>query len=88
MALGEFYEALPEAIDEIVETYQGGFDLIGVGKAVAYPVEDIIERIGEEGKWIAKHREEIARDNEALENLLDGLVGTYMRTFYKLTNLR
>lgn len=88
MALGEFYEALPGLIDEIVETYQGGFVLIGEGKPVAYECAEIVERIGEEGKWIAANRDKIARENDALENLIDGLVGLYMRTYYKLTKLK
>ncbi len=88
MALGEFYEALPDAIDEIVETYQGGFTLIGEVNPTAFPKADVIDLIGSEGKWIAKNRDAIARNNCALENLIDGLVGLYMRTYYKLTKLR
>lgn len=87
MALGEFYEALPEEIDEIVETYQGGFGLIKPIKPVAFSRDDVTGLIASEGKWIAANRDKIARDNDALKNLIDGLAGLYMRTYYKLTKL-
>ncbi len=88
MALGEFYEFLPEAIDEIVETYQGGFGLLKDVTPVAFQKADVIDLISSEGKWIAANRDKIARGNCALENLIDGLVGQYMRSYYKLTKLR
>lgn len=88
MALGEFYEALPGLIDEIVETYQGGFTLIGNVDPVSFPKADVIDLISSEGKWIAANRDKIARGSCALENLIDGLVGQYMRSYYKLTKLR
>lgn len=88
MALGDFYDALPDAIDEIVEVYQGGFGLIGEVNPIAYPRSGICERIEDEGKWIAKNRDAIARNNDALKNLIDGLVGSYMRTYYKLEYLK
>ena len=88
MALGDFYEGVVDILDNLVETYQGNFGLIGpVVPAQADPKLDIIKLLAAETDWLAKNREQIAGDICALENILDELVGLYLKTIYKLKNL-
>lgn len=89
-ALGGFYDALIDKIDSIVETYQGYFDLIAMvpPKPGAMLPNDIVAHLSEDCDWIMENREEIAKDNTAVENLIDDLLGEYMTTLYKLRNLK
>ena len=85
-ALGEFYDTIIDQIDELVECYQGNFGLIGdvnlvpaEGNVLSLPSKDV--------GWIAKNRTKIAGGVDALENIIDTLSATYLRTIYKLENL-
>lgn len=82
VALGEFYEALDSKTDEIVETYQGCF-----GK-LDKPDEGIADAIAGMANWIEAHKEEIAQDNDIVENQLDELGAIFAKAYYKLTNLK
>jgi uncharacterized protein Yka (UPF0111/DUF47 family) len=84
-ALGHYYDKIIDKLDEIVETYQGGFGLVG---KLPNEIDDAKELINDEMLWLTKNREKIAKEIPALENLLDELTGLHMRTLYKLENLR
>lgn len=86
-ALGDFYDALIDKIDNIVEMYQGAFGLIGDVSTSEVSSKEVMDHIGEEANWIEDHRDEIAGGVRAIENMLDDLTGTYLTTFYKLKNL-
>jgi hypothetical protein len=85
--LGEFYEAVIEEIDGIVETYQGQFGVLGEFNIWAVPVANIANYLQGEAQWIAANRDKIARNSAELQNLIDSLVALYRRTVYKLTQL-
>lgn len=89
MALGEFYDAVIDKIDDIVETYQGQYGLVGTFgvKVEAMGQSDITAFLTAEAEWIEANRDEIAKGSTAIENLLDNLLETYNRTLYKLVNL-
>lgn len=87
-ALGDFYDAVVDHIDTIVEAYQGFFGLIGSVKPVDMSVDDIKNLIADEAQAICEARSTIARNNAAIENLIDGLTEVYFKTFYKLANLK
>jgi hypothetical protein len=89
VALGTFYDGLIDTIDQLVEAYQGFFDLISMvpPKPGELLPKDIITYISEEADWIDANRSKIAEDNSALENIIDELSGLYMSTLYKLRNL-
>ena len=87
MALGDFYDALIDKIDGIVEMYQGAFGLIDKVEPASVDADGIMDHIGEEANWIEDNRSEIAGGVCAIENAIDDLTGTYLRTFYKLKNL-
>lgn len=87
MALGDFYEAVIESIDEVVECHQGQFGLIGDIDMVQPDVKNLVEHLRDEADWIEANRSEIANESASIENLLDSLVAVYLRTIYKLENL-
>jgi hypothetical protein len=87
MALGDFYEQIIEQIDEIVECYQGQFDLIGDYQVETSPVININAWLAAEMDWISSNAEEISNGDGSIENLIDGLIAIYQRTLYKLTKL-
>jgi DNA-binding ferritin-like protein len=88
MALDEFYSAVVDQVDEIVELHQGAFGLIdGVPPANASPA-GIVEHIKEEAQWLEDNRDEIADGVNAIANQIDELSGIYLKAYYKLKNLQ
>jgi hypothetical protein len=87
MALGSFYDEVIEAIDDLVEAYQGAFDLIG---NIPAPETggDILAILEGDAAWIEKNHESICKENRAVGNLIDTLTGVYLSTIYKLRNLK
>lgn len=88
VALGDFYDGLVDAIDGVVEAYQGCFGLIGEVSPKSYKKDDILSQIVKEANWIAENRDKIAKGNEVLENKLDELGALYASTVYKLRFLK
>jgi len=86
-ALGTFYNEVIEAIDDLVEAYQGAFDLI---KTIPAPETggDILAILQGDAAWIEKNHEAICKGNRAVGNLIDTLTGVYLSTIYKLRNLK
>lgn len=87
MALGDFYEDLIEKIDHIVEMYQGAFGKIDKPPMSRPQVGDLLTHIKAEAKWIEANRSKISDGVNAIENAIDDLTGSYLKTFYKLSNL-
>jgi hypothetical protein len=88
MALGEFYDGIIDTLDELVESYQGYFGLVGDPPNVAPKTNEILALITVDAAWINKNRSAIAKNIPALENIVDELSGIYLRTLYKLKNLQ
>lgn len=88
MALGEFYEGVIGAVDELVECWQGQFGLIGDVDVVQPDADDMVEFLREEADWMEVNREAISNESSSIANLVDGLVAIYLKTIYKLENLR
>ena len=84
-ALGEFYDGLIDVLDQFIESYIGTF-----GKNEPIPDDDanVTETIRNQLIWLNENRNEIANGVPALENILDEMAGLYMRTLFKLENLR
>jgi hypothetical protein len=87
-ALGRFYDDVIEALDDIVEAYQGAFDLIGTIPAPDKTDNDILKHLETEAAWIEENHEGICKGNRAIANLIDALSGVYLSTIYKLRNLK
>ena len=86
-ALGEFYDGVIDALDTLVEAYQGAFELIGTVPAPKTKAEDILLILVEDADWIEKNHEKVCKGNRAVANLLDSVTGVYLKAIYKLRNL-
>jgi DNA-binding ferritin-like protein len=87
VALGEFYDGVIDALDKLVEAYQGAFGLIGAVPAPKTKAEDILMILVEDAEWIEKNHEKVCKGNRAVANLIDGVTEVYLTTTYKLRNL-
>jgi hypothetical protein len=87
MALGDFYDEIIDAIDEIVEVYQGRYGIITIPEIQDKMVGGIAEYIMSEAIWIENNRNKFATC-QAVLNRIDDLTALYLRTNYKLTQLR
>lgn len=88
MALGEFYDGVIDAVDSLVEAYQGAYDLIGNIPAPEEMEKDVLKCLESDANWIEKNHEKICKGNRAVANLIDGLSEVYLSAIYKLRNLR
>ena len=84
-ALGDFYENVIGAIDKYVEAHQGVF---GQMQKAPDQVPNVAQMLRDELMWLTENRSKIAKNVPALENLLDEMAAVYMKTLYKLENLR
>ena len=88
-ALGKFYENVIDALDSLVEAYQGAYDLV---KAIPAPTAsgagDVLKMLEDDAAWIEKNHEAICKGNRAVANLIDSLTGVYLSAIYKLRNLK
>lgn len=87
VALGEFYDGVIDAIDKLVEAYQGAFELVSTIPAPKTKAKDILMILVEDAAWIEKNHEKICKGNRAVANLIDGVTEVYLTTTYKLRNL-
>ena len=87
-ALGHFYDDVIEALDDIVEAYQGAFELVGTIPAPDKSDNDILKHLEVEAAWIEENHEGICKGNRAIANQIDALSGVYLSTVYKLRNLK
>lgn len=80
-ALAYFYDSSDDALDALVESWQGHFDtVIGEVEVPNPEVKKIREYISDEADWIESNREEIAGDSAHIGNLVDSLVTVYTKT--------
>ena len=87
-ALGKFYDEVIDAIDNLVEAYQGAFDIIGNIPAPEVPKGDVLALLEGDAAWIEEHHEEICLGNRAVANLIDSVTSVYLSAIYKLRNLK
>jgi DNA-binding ferritin-like protein len=86
-ALGDFYDEVIDLLDSLVEAHLGAFGKAGKVELGARQTKPCVALLGEHVVWISKHREHIAQDVAALENIVDEIVALYLRTLYKLKGL-
>lgn len=88
-ALGAFYDDVIDAVDALVEAYQGAFELVGnIPAPASSKSTDVLKTLEDDSEWIEKNHEEICKGNRAVANLIDELNSTYLSTIYKLRNLK
>lgn len=88
MALGAFYDGVIDAVDPLVEAYQGAYDLIGSIPAPTDMHKDILKCLEADAEWIEQNHEKICKGNRAIANLIDTVTGVYLSAIYKLRNLK
>lgn len=84
-ALGDFYEGIIGTLDRYVEAHQGLFGLI---KDVPEDTKDAVEALRADLVWLSENRNKVSNGVPALENIFDELTALYLKTLYKLENLR
>jgi hypothetical protein len=87
-ALGKFYDGVIEALDALVEAYQGLNGLIGSIPSPTDTKGDSLKILKADAEWIEANHEEISGGNRAVANLIDNVTGIYLSTIYKLENLK
>jgi hypothetical protein len=87
-ALGGFYDGVIDAIDPLVEAYQGAYDLIGAIPVPGEMEKDALKCLESDAEWIEKNHEKICKGNRAVGNLVDGVTEVYLSAIYKLRNLK
>lgn len=89
LATGDLYDQIIESIDELVECYMGRFgQLEGLSTASATVPKDIVKHVKNEMAWMEANKCSICKDVSALESLLDIVSAAYLKTIYKLENLK
>lgn len=85
-ALQEFYEKVVDVLDTFVEQYQGRYnELLDVPLADNEFEGEIADILDQQMAWIEDNRTNIcSRDETALHNVIDEIVGTYQRALYRL----
>lgn len=80
-ALKYFYSASDEAMDNLVECWQGHFNTVLADVDIVHPdIKDITAHLREEADWIEAYRDEIAGESAHIANLVDALVSVYTKT--------
>lgn len=89
MALGDLYDAIVGATDDIVENYQGEFGLLSGLECCECKLEkDIVEYVLEDANWVRANQDKISRGSKAISSLVDVLMADYNKAIYKLKNLK
>ena len=84
VALGAFYDEVIDAIDAIVESYQGIYGKIEPFNVETTAAGDILEYLVDEADWIDVNRDEIIQGSANLGNLVDTLSAVYSKTIFLL----
>ena len=89
VALGDLYEEIVGKVDDIVECYQGKYGIMnGLTVAAAAVPADVVAHIKEEQAFVARGRGAFTGDCEAIGAIMDELDAMYLKTIYKLENLK
>jgi len=86
MALNTFYDEIVSLADSFAEAYQGRHGLIGpISLHSAKKTSNIVEFLTDSLAEIEDARYDVCDKNEtALQNIIDEIVGLYLSTLYKL----
>jgi DNA-binding ferritin-like protein len=89
IALGEFYDAMSDLIDDLVETYQGKYNIVPIkiaAIAIAMPITDKLKAFAEMIEKCMAFGERTT--NTYLYNQLDEITSITYKAIYKLVNLK
>ena len=84
VALGSFYDDVIEAVDAVIENYQGMFAPIENFEVSTVPVKDIVSYLTEEADWIEANLDELSNGSPSISNQIQTLISVYTRTIFLL----
>jgi len=84
--LGGFYPKIIDLADDLVETYQGRHGLIGpITLHSAEKTGNVVEFLEDSLKKVEDLRYKVCdKEDTAIQNTIDEIVGLYLSTLYKL----
>ena len=83
-ALGSFYSKIIDLADDLAEAYQGRHGLIGpITLHSAKKTNNVVEFLEDSLEEVRRERKEY-KDDTALQNIIDEIMGQYYSTLYKL----
>ena len=85
-ALQKFYENIIDLTDNFAEAYQGRNGMIGaITLQSSKKTANVTEFLEDQLEDIEKYRYEVCgKDDSALQNLIDEIIGLYLSTLYRL----
>ena len=85
-ALGGFYDNVIDLADTFAEAYQGRHGLIGpISLMSAKKTTNVIDFLQNQLEEIENERYNVCdKDDTAIQNIIDEIVGLYLSTLYKL----
>ena len=86
--LNEFYDAILDLTDSLMEKYQGRYGRVEVPTLEEKDTysKDPITVLKKHLDWLEKARyDAVPKEDTALQNILDEVVGQYLETLYLLT---
>jgi len=85
-ALGGFYGKIIDLADDLAEAYQGRHGLIGpITLHSAKKTNNVVEFLEDSMKDVEDLRYKVCeKDDTAIQNIIDEIVGLYLKTLYKL----
>lgn len=90
-ALGAFYSALPDMLDELVESYQGEYGIVADINVPATRIppheEQLVTYFENMLKYVRIYRKKLPQD-DFLAHQYDDIEKTFTELLYKLKNLR
>lgn len=88
-ALGEFYTNIIPLTDKLVEAYQGRNGIIQDMPLLENEYgDDIVVVLERQLAWLEVNRyKAVRKEDTALQNMIDEIIGQYLSTLYKLKNL-
>ena len=85
-ALGKYYEAIPDLVDTLIESYMGKYGPIGEFEEEFEIEKDPVRYFKALQKYVAENRKHLPKDSE-LQNTIDEITNLIDSTLYKLQQL-
>jgi hypothetical protein len=83
-ALNAFYDDVVEAIDAVIENFQGMFGNIDDFEVQTESVKDMTAYLTDEMDFIESNRNILSQGSDSIGALIDNLVSVYSRTVFML----
>jgi hypothetical protein len=87
MALASYYDGILKLIDDLIEIYQGQYDIIDgydIIDTSNTKIKDMIEYFKEVAEFIKNERKCISIEDTHLHNIIDEVLALVYKTLYKL----